>query len=57
MSELKHVRSVLAVKDLAASVAFYRDKLGFSIDFEVDGWCEDARAGGRRQVYGNHSES
>lgn len=39
MSRLKQVRSVLAVRDLALSVAFYRDKLGFDIDFEVDGWC------------------
>lgn len=39
MPELKHVRSVLAVKDLPVSVTFYRDKLGFTIDFEVDGWC------------------
>ncbi|MDN3519371.1 VOC family protein [Aquisalimonas lutea] len=39
MAEFKQVRSVLAVKDLAASVAFYRDKLGFAVDFEVDGWC------------------
>lgn len=39
MPEFKQVRSVLAVKDLAASVAFYQDKLGFAVDFEVDGWC------------------
>ena len=36
---LRHVRSVLAVKDLASSVSFYREKLGFVIDFEVEGWC------------------
>jgi catechol 2,3-dioxygenase-like lactoylglutathione lyase family enzyme len=36
---LKHVRSVLAVRDLVSSVSFYRDKLGFTVDFEVDGWC------------------
>ena len=39
MPELKHVRSVLAVKDLPVSVTFYCEKLGFTIDFEVDGWC------------------
>jgi catechol 2,3-dioxygenase-like lactoylglutathione lyase family enzyme len=36
--ELKNVRSVLAVNDLKQSVAFYREKLGFTVDFEVDGW-------------------
>lgn len=36
---LKQVRSVLAVKDLVSSVAFFRDKLGFTVDFEVEGWC------------------
>jgi uncharacterized glyoxalase superfamily protein PhnB len=35
---LKQVRSVLAVKDLARSVEFYRDMLGFTVDFEADGW-------------------
>lgn len=45
MSEPKHVRSVLAVRDLPASVAFYCDKLGFTIDFEVDGWCFLSRGG------------
>lgn len=39
MPELKHVRSVLAVKDLSISVDFYCEKLGFTIDFEVNGWC------------------
>ena len=39
MSNLLQARSVLAVGDLQASVAFYRDKLGFNIDFEVSGWC------------------
>lgn len=39
MSNLLQARSVLAVRDLQASVAFYRDKLGFNIDFEVSGWC------------------
>jgi uncharacterized glyoxalase superfamily protein PhnB len=33
------VRCVLAVNDLAASLAFYRDKLGFGIDFEAPGWA------------------
>ena len=39
MPELKHVRSVLAVKDLPVSVAFYCEKLGFTIDVAFDGWC------------------
>ncbi len=38
MPELKNVRSVLAVNDLKESVEFYREKLGFTVDFEVDGW-------------------
>jgi len=33
------VRCVLAVKDLGRSVAFYRDVLGFTLDFEVPGWA------------------
>jgi catechol 2,3-dioxygenase-like lactoylglutathione lyase family enzyme len=41
--ELKRVRSVLAVRDLRASVAFYRDKLGFTVESEFDGWCFLAR--------------
>src|SRR5688572_32547470 len=39
MAELTRVRCVLAVRDLAASVAFYRDALGMEIDFEVPGWA------------------
>jgi catechol 2,3-dioxygenase-like lactoylglutathione lyase family enzyme len=39
MAELIGLRSVLAVKDLAVSVAFYRDLLGFRLDFEVPGWA------------------
>lgn len=38
MPYLRQVRSVLAVRDLAKSVAFYREKLGFTLDFEVEGW-------------------
>ena len=38
MSALKFVHNVLAVNDLTASVAFYRDKLGFTVDNEVEGW-------------------
>lgn len=34
-----NVRSVLAVKDLAASVRYYRDVLGLALDFEVPGWA------------------
>jgi uncharacterized glyoxalase superfamily protein PhnB len=39
MSALTDLRCVLAVKNLAVSVAFYRDMLGFSLDFEVSGWA------------------
>jgi uncharacterized glyoxalase superfamily protein PhnB len=39
MSALTDLRCVLAVKNLAVSLAFYRDMLGFSLDFEVPGWA------------------
>lgn len=39
MPDLTDVRCVLAVKDLASSVGFYRDQLGFAVDFEVPGWA------------------
>jgi uncharacterized glyoxalase superfamily protein PhnB len=45
MPKLKNVRSVLAVKDLQASVLFYCENLGFSIDFEFEGWCFLSRDG------------
>ncbi|WP_281063803.1 VOC family protein [Rhodoferax aquaticus] len=45
MPTLRNVRSVLAVQDLQASVAFYRDNLGFSTDFEFDGWSFLSRDG------------
>lgn len=38
MPSLTQVRSVLAVNDLKRSVDFYRDKLGFSVELEADGW-------------------
>jgi len=44
-STLMRVRSVLAVRDLSASVAFYRDKLGFAVAAEFDGWCFLSRDG------------
>ncbi len=31
-------RHVLAVKDLAVEAAYYKDKLGFDLDFTVPGW-------------------
>jgi uncharacterized glyoxalase superfamily protein PhnB len=34
-----NVRSVLAVKDLAASLRYYRDVLGLALDFEAPGWA------------------
>jgi uncharacterized glyoxalase superfamily protein PhnB len=39
MAALTTIRSVLAVKNLAISVEFYREMLGFSLDFEVPGWA------------------
>ena len=45
MSELTKLRSVLAVKDLRTSVAFYRENLGFTINFEFEGWCFLSRDG------------
>ena len=47
MAKLKSVRSVLAVQDLQASVAFYCKHLGFSCDFEVEGWSFLSRDGVR----------
>ena len=38
MPEIMASTFVLAVQDLAASKAFYLDKLGFTEDFSVDGW-------------------
>ncbi|MBA4342202.1 MAG: hypothetical protein C0423_08625 [Methylibium sp.] len=45
MPDLKQLRSVLAVRDLVASTAFYCEKLGFELDFETDGWCFVSRGG------------
>jgi catechol 2,3-dioxygenase-like lactoylglutathione lyase family enzyme len=45
MPRLTTVRSVLAVRDLQASVTFYCARLGFSIDFEVEGWSFLSRNG------------
>ena len=39
MAELTHVRFVLAVHDLARSLAYYRDSLGMTLDFEAPGWA------------------
>ena len=39
MAGLTKVQSVLAVVDLAKSVAFYREKLSFNVDFEIEGWA------------------
>ncbi|MBK8924233.1 MAG: VOC family protein [Saprospirales bacterium] len=38
-------RYVLAVKDLQASVHFYVEKLGFTIDWAQDGWHQLRREG------------
>lgn len=39
MPEVVSSTFVLSVCDLEASVRFYRDKLGFTEDFRVDGWA------------------
>lgn len=38
-AQLLDLRCVLAVRDLAAAAAFYRDMLGFRIESETEGWC------------------
>ena len=38
MPSLNQVRCVLAVVDHRASADFYRDKLGFELELEVEGW-------------------
>lgn len=38
MPEILASTFVLAVNNLAASTKFYVEKLGFAIDFQVDGW-------------------
>jgi uncharacterized glyoxalase superfamily protein PhnB len=48
MATLTNLRSVLAVKDLATSVKFYREMLGFGLEFEAPGWAFLSR--GRFQV-------
>lgn len=39
MADLTHVRCVLAVQDLAVSVAYYTRVLGMSMDFTAPGWA------------------
>ncbi len=39
MAQLTRVQCVLAVPELQKSVAFYRDQLGFTLHFEVEGWA------------------
>jgi uncharacterized glyoxalase superfamily protein PhnB len=36
--KIVHTRHVLAVKDLAVSAAYFKDKLGFDLDFTAPGW-------------------
>ena len=38
LTKISKTRFVLAVPKLEVSVAYYRDKLGMAIDFEVPGW-------------------
>ena len=39
VSRITDVRCVLAVRNLKRSVKFYRQKLGFAVDFEAEGWA------------------
>lgn len=36
--KIVHTRHVLAVKDLAVAAAYFKDKLGFDLDFTAPGW-------------------
>ena len=36
--KIVHTRHVLAVKDLAVSAAYFKEKLGFELDFTAPGW-------------------
>ena len=36
--KIVHTRHVLAVKKLAVEAAYYKDKLGFDLDFKAPGW-------------------
>jgi len=38
MAKLNQIRCVLAVTDHRKSADFYREKLGFKLDLEVEGW-------------------
>lgn len=38
MRKIVHTRHVLAVTDLALEAAYYKDKLGFDLDFTSPGW-------------------
>ena len=52
MAEMIASRFVLAVQDLERSVTFYRDRLGFEVDFTVEGWCFLSR-GSCRLMFGH----
>lgn len=56
MADMIASRYVLAVQDLARSVAFYRDRLGFAVDVEVPGWCFLSR-GACRLMIGHCSDT
>jgi catechol 2,3-dioxygenase-like lactoylglutathione lyase family enzyme len=43
---LKYIAPVLRVSDLARSLAFYRDKLGFELDFSYEGFYASVRRDG-----------
>lgn len=43
---LKYIAPVLRVEDLARSLAFYRDKLGFELDFSYEGFYASVRRDG-----------
>ncbi len=50
MSEIVASTYVLSVVDLAASVAFYTQRLGFTEDLRVDGWSFLSRGACRLRI-------
>jgi len=56
MADLTRTRSVLAVRDLATSVAYYTGILGMAVDFTAPGWAFLSR-GAFRLMLGECTDS
>jgi uncharacterized glyoxalase superfamily protein PhnB len=54
--KIVHTRHVLAVKDLAVSAAYFKEKLGFDLDFTAPGW-EFLSFGGFKVMLGECSDA